>query len=388
MRADADVVIAGAGPAGSLTALLLARAGVRVRLFDRSAFPRDKLCGDTLNPGALAILRRLDVLGDLPARALPVRGMVVTGEGGVRVAAEYGHGVGGLSVRRRDLDWLLLQAAIGAGAIFEPQATVLGAAVDGRDGHARVRGVRLQGASGAERILSAPLTIAADGRHSRLGFSLGLSRHPVRPRRWAIGAYFEGLDDLDGFGEMHIRSRTYIGVAAVPGPLTNACVVVSDPRPGTLADPARLLLDTIRRDFVLADRFVRARLTAPPTVLGPLAVDSAGAGMPGLLLVGDAAGFVDPMTGDGLRFAFRGAELASDVALRALSGRCRDAAGELGRRRAEAFNGKWRLNRALRTVVASPRAISWAGRAARICPALLREVIRRAGDLTEMRNEK
>jgi flavin-dependent dehydrogenase len=386
MPFEADVVIAGAGPAGSLTALLLARAGVRVRLFDRAVFPRDKLCGDTLNPGALAILGRVGVLGDLAGQGLPVRGMVVTGEGGIRVQAEYGPGVLGLAVLRRDLDALLLQAAVNAGAQFEPATTIVGAATELRNGALRVRGVRLRAASGGEQVVASPLTIAADGRRSCLGFSLGLARHPARPRRWAIGGYFDGAGNLAGFGEMHIRSTRYIGIADVPGPLTNACLVVSDSRPGALADPASLLVGTLRRDPVLADRFARARLMAPPVVLGPLAVDAAAPGLPGLLLVGDAAGFIDPMTGDGLRFAFRGAELTATIAMRELTGRCQDAAGELGRHRARAFRGKWRLNRALRTLVASPRAVALAGRAAGACPELLRGVIRRAGDLAEIRN--
>ncbi len=384
MRADADVVIAGAGPAGSLTALLLARAGVRVRLFDRAVFPRNKLCGDTLNPGALAILRRVGALGDLEQQGLPVRGMVVTGGDGVRVEARYGDGIRGLSVLRRDLDAMLLQAAVRAGAMFEPATTIVGAAIETAERQLRVRGVRVRRSSGREDVVCAALTIAADGRRSCLAFALGLARHPARPRRWAVGGYFDGVDERSDFGEMHIRSGGYIGVAAVPGSVTNACLVVSEPRPGALSDPSGLLIETLRRDPSLAHRFVGARLIAPPVVLGPLAVDADGAGLPGLLLVGDAAGFIDPMTGDGLRFAFRGAELTADVALRELSGACADAAGELERRRAAAFRGKWRLNRALRALVASPRAVGWAGRAANMWPELLRGVIRTAGDLREL----
>ena len=88
-----EIVIAGAGPAGSIAALLLARAGCRVRLLDRATFPRDKLCGDTISPGTLDILRRLGI-GDGIARAgIPIRGMVVTGSGGARVRGECGRGV-------------------------------------------------------------------------------------------------------------------------------------------------------------------------------------------------------------------------------------------------------------------------------------------------------
>src|ERR671910_866424 len=100
-----EVVIAGTGPAGS----------VAVRLLDRATFPRDKLCGDTINPGTLDILRRLGV-GDSIARAgIPIRGMVVTGAGGARVRGEDGRGVHGVSLLRRYLDWMLVQHAVEAG---------------------------------------------------------------------------------------------------------------------------------------------------------------------------------------------------------------------------------------------------------------------------------
>ena len=84
-----DVLIAGAGPAGSIAALVLARAGARVTLVDRARFPRDKLCGDTINPGALAILGRLG-LGGVTDGGLRIEGMIVSGGGGVRVVGAYG----------------------------------------------------------------------------------------------------------------------------------------------------------------------------------------------------------------------------------------------------------------------------------------------------------
>ena len=74
-----DLVVVGAGPAGSVAALLAARAGARVRILDRSSFPRTKLCGDTVNPGTMATLARLGIASDVEARGLPVEGMLVTG---------------------------------------------------------------------------------------------------------------------------------------------------------------------------------------------------------------------------------------------------------------------------------------------------------------------
>src|SRR5712691_9250278 len=110
-----DVLIVGAGPAGAVAAVVLARAGARVRLLDRETFPRDKLCGDTLNPGALALLRRLNVAADIERQALRVRGMRVTGPGGADVVGEYGAGYAGAAITRRALDQILLDAASAAG---------------------------------------------------------------------------------------------------------------------------------------------------------------------------------------------------------------------------------------------------------------------------------
>src|SRR5206468_1719657 len=90
-----DVVIVGAGPAGTVAAIVLARAGARVSVIERATFPRDKLCGDTVNPGTLAHLRRLGLDDGLDARALRVDGMSVTGEGGVVIDGRYPRGQSG-----------------------------------------------------------------------------------------------------------------------------------------------------------------------------------------------------------------------------------------------------------------------------------------------------
>jgi flavin-dependent dehydrogenase len=180
---------------------------------------------------------------------------------------------------------------------------------------------------------------------------------------------------------MHVRRGRYIGVAQVPGGLTNVCLVKpSGPADADLRDPDALLLRELARDPMLRDRAASARLVARSVVLGPLAVDVRPEAIPGLLLAGDAAGFIDPMTGDGLRFAIAGGELAAVAALRALEHGWRGVHAELERARRKTFAGKWRFNRALRALVASPRGIGAAAVGARVAPAVLRAVIARAGD--------
>ena len=223
--------------------------------------------------------------------------------------------------------------------------------------------------------------MAADGRRSTLAFALGLARHPARPRRWAVGAYYENAGGLSSLGEMHVRRGRYIGVAPIPGGLANVCLVKpSSAGDEAFGDPASLLAAELARDPLLRDRFAGARLAHPPVVLGPLAVEVGGAQVPGLLLAGDAAGFIDPMTGDGLRFAVRGGELAADAALDSLAHGWNGVHDRLARARRHEFAAKWRFNRALRSLVASPRGVDVANIGARVVPVLVRRLIATAGD--------
>jgi flavin-dependent dehydrogenase len=163
--------------------------------------------------------------------------------------------------------------------------------------------------------------------------------------------------------------------------LTNVCLVrPSRPGDADLRDPAALLSRELLRDPLLCDRAADARPAGPPVVLGPLAVDTAGTMIDGLLLAGDAAGFIDPMTGDGLRFAVRGGELAAAAALRALEHGWEGVHHRLAAARRTEFRAKWRFNRALRATVGSARAIALAALAARVAPFALQRVIAHAGD--------
>src|SRR5262249_45410886 len=196
---------------------------------------------------------------------------------------------------RRDSDALLVERAVDAGCQFEPGVAVRGVCVSETAGARTVTGVVVGGRRRGELAIPAPITIAADGRHSTIAFGLGLAQHPPSPRRWAIGAYFEHFGPppecvahatlVPGpchpgathppelvVGEMHIRAGRYIGVAPVPGGLTNVCLVKpSRPADPELADPTALLLNELARDPLLADRAAAARLAVPPVVLGPLA---------------------------------------------------------------------------------------------------------------------
>jgi len=373
---EVDALVVGAGPAGSIAALVLARAGARVRLIDRARFPRDKLCGDTLNPGSLSILDRLGVSTPIRERSAAVTGMLVTGPG-ARVSADYPRGLCGVSITRRDLDLILLNAAIDSGAHFECGVTVREPIVEDRG---RVHGVCIA-SNGHTCELRARMVVAADGRGSRLASRLQLSSYARRPRRWAFGAYFAGVAAMTGRGEMHIRPDGYIGVAPLPDGLTNVSVVRDAANLSvSQGDQQSFVREALAVDPELRERFAHATQVSRVSVLGPLAVDSRQSGCAGLLLAGDAAGFVDPMTGDGLRFALRGGELAAQAALDELESGA-PAFAKLHASRAREFTSKWRINRALRSIVGSPRALDLAAMISKHWSKPVEYLIGVAGDI-------
>jgi menaquinone-9 beta-reductase len=378
MSSASDVVIAGAGPAGALAACLLARAGARVTLVDRSSFPRPKLCGDTLNPGAVALLRRHLDLAALEARAISIPGMLLSGPGPVVIRGEYGGGTHGLGVTREVLDAWLVERAVAAGATLVEGAAVPEVAPGGI-----VAGVRVRRRGRPTATFRATMTIGADGRRSTVGEACGLSACARNPRRWAIGAYFADVEGLSTVGEMHVRRGHYIGVAPTADGRANACLVQARASgDATWPDPSALLRARLRADPVLGPRFARAVATTRATVLGPLAIDTRVPGCAGLLLVGDAAGFVDPMTGDGIRLALVSAEAAAAATLEVLAGRTGAAVVHRSYARALRSRVGWKraFNRAMRGLVGSPGSVSLAAHGARLWPGAFRAAIRYAGD--------
>jgi flavin-dependent dehydrogenase len=208
---------------------------------------------------------------------------------------------------------------------------------------------------------------------------MGLARHPAAPRRWAFGTYMRGITGTSDLGEMHVRGRRYIGIAPIAEDLCNVCVVTG-PHPGGRS-PKDVVAAQVQADPQLRGRFGAATFEAPIRVLGPLAVEASGCGVPGLLLAGDAAGFIDPMTGDGLHLALRGGWLAAGEALHALeTGDLGAAVRRLTRARGETFSAKLRFNRWLRRLVEAPAAVEIAGIGGAVAPGLVRWAVARAGD--------
>jgi len=375
VRHDAQVLVVGAGPAGAATAWALARLGVDVLLLDRARFPRDKPCGEYLSPQASRILADMGALAAVEAAgAAQLAGMVVRAPNGAEIRGEFAAGHGfrgfrdrGLALRRHALDAILLDAARAAGARVEEGARVVDVEREGR----RVTGViaTSAGATGGARLYRAPLVVGADGLRSVVARRLGLAHHARWPRRVALVAHYRGVGGVGDCGEMHVERDGYVGIADVGHGETNVAVVVPASRVRALrrahVSPEVFAADWIARRPQLAPRFAAAERVTAVRATGPFAARARRGWAPGAALVGDAADFFDPFTGEGIYAALRGGELLAPFAYEACaapSGAADRALRAYDDTRRREFGGKWMVERLIGAAVASPLLMNHAAR--------------------------
>ncbi len=341
----ADVVVVGGGPSGAAAAILFRRRGFAVTLLEKAHLPRPKPCGEALSPEATPLLAKLGVLDALragphgvlrgfevyPYGLPPFRGTYAARGGGNPLRAV------GLTISRSVLDTVLLATARDSG-------------VDVREGWA-VRdiggwesGGRLltgRNAGGAEFMLRAPLVIAADGVHSTIARRLDLAVPSRRLRRIAIVTYMRGVEDLGGYGEMHVSPGGYAGVAPHSVDLANVSIVVPIGKNPGPTGGARGVRDYFLAQLAsyphLSERLRGAEIVAGPWTTSGLAGRVRRRVDDGLLLIGDAGGYYDPFTGEGLYRGMRAADLACDAASPALE------AGDLRAARLRPY--AWRYQR-------------------------------------------
>ena len=357
-----DLVIAGGGPAGAACAAFSARAGLRVLVIERAVFPRDKVCGDCLNPDAWPTLARLGV--EERVRALPhvaLRGVEFIGRGGRRVALPLPEGERGeIAVRRRELDALLLTHAAEAGARVREGVAVSGVR-RGETGDGWT--VTLAGGEAVE----ARFLVAADGRNSvaaRLAGLLAARRAPDRPAaRIGFQTHLPCPADFGPVVRMRWFARGYGGLAPVGGGELN--VSLAGP-PGTLDE----LKEWARREFSLPADHPWRTIAPLDRAPAPLAASADGSAY----LVGDAARVVEPFTGEGIYYALRSGELAAASLVAAVRGEESppQAAVRYRREHRRMYRGRLWVNRLARLAGRHPRLAGWMLEAARWQPGWLR----------------
>jgi flavin-dependent dehydrogenase len=351
----------------------LAREGIDVLVLDRAKFPRDKICAEYLSPQASRVLSDMNVLDEIErSRPAHLAGMRIRAPDGHYADGEFSatHGFRpfrdyGLAVRRTILDAIVLDGARTAGARVEELVRMTDVSKDQEN---RVNGVTVIGPNGDTRALTSRYVIGADGLRSVVGKRLGLTRTSrLFPKRLALVAHYRKVRDVGALGEMHVDHEGYFGIVDVGLGLMNVAVVVPISRAREIGEGRTEFLERwIATRPHLAERFVGAERVTPVHATGPFATASRPAWAPGAALVGDAADFFDPFTGEGIYAALRGGELLAPFIVEALRGAQSNEkhvlAGYESARRRE-FGGKWKLERIVGMAIAYPYFLNNAAKA-------------------------
>lgn len=348
-----DVAIVGGGPAGSSCAAFCAVAGLRTVVLERERFPREKVCGDCINPACWPVLRRLEVADRI--RSLP-RGRLsqvdFIGIGGRRVSVTLPVGEDAeIAIKRSLFDNLLLERAreLGAKIVEETTVTAL-SSPDPRTDHWKI--------SAGEQTFRARMLAAADGRNSTVARLSGLLPRVAR-ERIALQAHLPLPPDFGDRVVLEFRPEGYSGQAPVNDAELNLCLVSVPARIGSLREWAE------SRFGISPDH--------PWRTITPLTRDPISPGQPGLFLVGDAARVVEPFTGEGIYYALASGELAAKaILLEREGGSAEDVALAYSSAHAQLYRGRLWINRLARAAVLSPRSASAFLGLARFQPALLR----------------
>lgn len=370
---EADVLVVGAGPAGSAAAASLAARGRRVVLADRAIFPRSKPCGDYCNPGAVEALASFGLLPELiRSGGGAIDGMTVVAQDGSVLRERFPSGQGVL-VRRETLDLLLLRRAERMGAEivegFHAGEIRLADCVEVREVHSR-------------RALRARFLILSSGIRSVLAGRLGLRRDPA-DGRFTVGAYFGGVPG-EAEGELHLGDGLYGGVARFGDGTANVCLAL----PRTLfrrRSPAAAFERGLRGLPVLRDTLAGWRRESAFRVTGPIGFAPHRVSADRVLLAGDAAGQIEPLTGQGIASALRSALDAADEGHEALevgdlsAGRLR----RYDRRREYLIGPRVRMMKAVTALALQPRLAPFLLRRLTAHPGLGRRLLGAAGDVLD-----
>ncbi len=308
-----DLLVIGAGPAGSALAASMARAGASVMLVEAARHPRAKACAEYASPRILEELIRIGIPpSEWTDAAAPLAGMHLHA-GGRATMIRYADDRGPRSawgVDRRTFDARLASHAVWCGAALRERASAV--RLETADG--RVRGAWIRDhETDIQELVTADWTVGADGVRSTVARLAGVERRVRFPRRLGLVAHYAGAGGPTGYGEMHVGAGGYIGLAPTAGGALNVGMAL--PLDGTSGSSRSRFEAAIAALPMVASRLADARRISPIRGAAPIGHRVTRTAGPGWLLIGDAAGFVDPFTGEGIHRALRSARAATDALL-------------------------------------------------------------------------
>jgi menaquinone-9 beta-reductase len=316
-----DVIIIGAGPAGSTVSALLAREGMRALLLEKSRFPREKVCGEFITPDCLNVFDRLGVreqMFDAGAKLVDQWTLFAPDGRGVDVPMEWiadGH-KHAIGISRARMDLILLECARRAG-------------VEAREGfHVSPRLFRengtifIEGKADGETVerFSAPVVIDASGRNGV--FSNQIARRTSLlggSRLFGCKVHLRAVEGMRGIGELFFYRDGYGGMSDVENDRSNLCFITTEATLREARGDREKLLDLTMRSNPAARRRLRNAVIDGEWVgTGPITYGRRRP-IPGVISIGDAGAFIDPFTGSGILLALRNAELAAEIIRQAFS---------------------------------------------------------------------
>jgi menaquinone-9 beta-reductase len=379
----ADVIVVGAGPAGSTTAYHLARAGLDVLLLEKTEFPREKVCGDGLTPRATKQLVAMGIDISEEAGWLRNKGLRIIG-GGVRLQLDWPDLASfpdyGLVRKRDDFDEQLARQAQKAGARLYERCNVGAPILDDRTG--RIIGVHAKlGEEKREVTFRAPLVVAADGNSTRLSLAMGLHRREDRPMGVAVRTYFESPRHDDDYLESWLELWDRRGPEDRLLPGYGWIFGMGD---GT-SNVGLGVLNTSDSFKELDWREVlKAWCASMPEDWGYTPQPHY---TKGLLLVGDAGGLVNPFNGEGIAYAMESGQIAAEVIVQAHA-RSTPAGREMALQRyprvlKDTYGGYYTLGRAFVKLIGNPKVMKIATQRGLTHPMLMRFTLKLLANLTD-----
>ncbi|GHA54887.1 drug:proton antiporter [Streptomyces tauricus] len=403
---SADVIVVGAGPAGSTTAYYLAKAGLDVLLLEKTAFPREKVCGDGLTPRATKQLVSMGIDISEEAGWLRNKGLRIIG-GGVRLQLDWPELASypdyGLVRKRDDFDEQLARQAQKAGARLYERCNVGAPIVDDRTGHITGVHAKLGDADSKEKrdvTFHAPLVVAADGNSTRLSLAMGLHRREDRPMGVAVRTYFTSprheddyleswleLWDRRGPGEDRLLPG-YGWIFGMGDGTSNVGLGVLNTSSSFKELDWREVLKAWCASMPADWGYTPENMTIPIRGAAlPMAFNRQPHYTKGLLLVGDAGGMVNPFNGEGIAYAMESGQIAADVIVQAQA-RATPAQRELALQRypkvlKDTYGGYYTLGRAFVKLIGNPKVMKIAAERGLTHPVLMKFTLKMLANLTD-----